>query len=111
MPGPYFVGARFFTGFPNWRHASIHVRKRGRVFFVDVSMPRWVEPTSEERTRLLGWLSRASVDPPLWERELREARIKELLFDDGSIVTSFGGIVSDPARLQRAVDLLRRLAG
>ena len=50
------------------------------------------------------------VDPAFWGPALKEARVAEIFFEDGSVVTSFGGIVSDPARLRRTVDLLKRLA-
>jgi len=110
-PGRFLVKPGFFKVFPNWEFAKILELRPERAFVTEISVPRYVEPTREQREIFLQWLARASVNPALLHEALTTARIREIVIEDGSIVTGFSGFVSNFARLQRTVDVLLRLAG
>ena len=110
-PGRFLVKPGFFEVFPNWEFVKVLELRSERVFVTEISVPRYVEPTGEQRDIFLQWLARASVNPALIHEALTTARIREIVIEDGSIVTSFRGFVSNFARLQRTVDVLLRLAG
>jgi len=108
-PGCFLLRPGFFGESPDWAFAWVPGARNERVFLWEVAVRRLVEPTREQRDRLLHWLARSSQRAGLHE-VLAAAGIREIFIDDGSISVRFRGIVSNLARLQRTLEALRRLA-
>ena len=93
-PGPSLLNARFFHEYPNWEHAKVLKNQSERLFFAQVSIPRYAPPTDEERDVLWHWLNRGSTDRRIPYDVLTAARIKKIYIGDESVSTSFRGVVS-----------------
>jgi hypothetical protein len=109
-PGLSLLDARFFHEYPNWEHAKVLKNHGERLFFTEVSIPRYTPLTDEERDVLWHWLNRGSTDRRIPYDMLTAARIKKIYIGDESVSTSFRGVVSSVARLRPTVDVLKRLA-
>jgi hypothetical protein len=107
-PGIFFLRREFFGDRPDWKFVSVPGSRRERVFLWEIALPRAVEPTRAQRESLQAWL--ATCAPLSVVRDaLAAAKIRRILIEDGSVSTTFGGIVSRFARLQRAIHALRQL--
>lgn len=107
-PGPFLLGREFFGDAPNWSHAKVSGTHNERVFLWQVTVGGYVEPSREQRESLLRWLppDALSADTPA---ALAAAKIREVVIADGAVSTRFSGILSNPARIQLALEALRRL--
>jgi hypothetical protein len=107
--GRFQLEVEFFSGAPNWSHARAPGSRTERVFLWEVQLPAFVQPTREQREVLLEWLPRPAELEAL-HTELKAAAVRAIEVTDGMVSISFPGIVSDPPRIQRALEALRRLA-
>jgi hypothetical protein len=102
--------SRFFEYYPDWEHARVLKTQEERLFVAQVSVPRYIRPTEEEREALWRWLIRSSIDRRLPYDLLKQARIREILVGDEAVSTSFGGVVANVTQLRRTLAALERLA-
>lgn len=108
-PGSFHLRREFFGAAPDWSFVRVPGTRQERVFLWQVELPGCVEPSREQREALLRWLPRAA---PCAETQaaLAAAGIRELVVADGALSATFRGILSDRARIQRALAALRRLS-
>jgi hypothetical protein len=81
-----------------------------RAFVVQVSFPGYGPPNGEERAALERWLERGAPHQRLRGELLTAAKITQVVVGPDSVSASFRGLVHDPDRLRRTIDLLRRVA-
>jgi hypothetical protein len=109
-PCPGLFHSQFFEYYPNWEHARVLKKQEERLFVVQVAIPRYSRPTEEEREALWRWLNRGSIDRRLPHDLLKQANIRQIVIQDETVSTSFGGIVSNVTRLRQTLAMLDRLA-
>ena len=108
-PGRLFIKPGFFKAFPNWKFVKAIEPRLERAFVMKVTVMRFVELSREQREHFLQWLPTA-LDPAQVHAALTRARVRDIIVEDGSLMTSVSGCVSNFARIKRIVDALKQFA-
>jgi len=109
-PFSFLLAPHFFDGFPNWTHVLALGLERQRVFFAEVSLERYVPLTAEQRDVLMRWLDEAAAAWRVPYEMVRAAQVSQIFIQDECAWTRVRGIVSNPERLRRILDVMNRFA-
>ena len=105
--GEFLLEPGFFRATPDWQHARVPGSRTERVFLWEVELAAYARASAEQREELLAWLP-----PPAEFEELRalleRAEVRSIQVSDGSLSTSFRGIVSDRERIRGTLEAFRR---
>jgi hypothetical protein len=108
-PGRFVLQPEFFQGGPNWAFAKVPGARTERVFLWQITLPGLSQPSAAELEQLRGWLP-AETELAGLHTLLVGSGARAILVGEGSVATTFRGFVTEPARVQDALEALARLA-